>query len=653
MSTLFQRYSLIPLTSILTGSIIGFVEALWLLQNTGAPDRLALLYGTILYGVAGGGFGLVAMIFAALIKKQSWTRFYHFLGALFAAMPIGSFVLFYQIRKVIYAEKMPPIHILACIPIAMFAFAALFLFFRDRKILSSSRIALLCGLLTLIGFGGWITLPGGSSNFAQKITRPAIQKETPNVVFLLIDTLRADYISAYDEMEIKTPHMDSLANDGVLFTQNYAQASWTRPSGVSIFSSRIPSGHSTQIKAAAAPDESVFFTEVLYDAGIRTAGLANNINLTATFNLDQGYDAFVYTEPEYPLYGSESVFGLTLYKVLEKLASRFGSESNRTVQSYYQPADTLISLSKSFLENNSSDPWMLYLHLMEPHDPYFEHPILKGSGAEYSGLAYGRKEHEHPDTKDLDLILDLYRQEVEFLDLKIGEFLEYLKQQKLYDNTMIVLVSDHGEEFHEHGGFWHGTTLYDEVLRVPLIIKLPKSELAGSKVPWQVRSIDIAPTITAALNLKADPSWEGQNLFSEAARLAMTNPQPNSQDCQSLREHPMDRIVIAENNFEGNILSSIRLKGFKYILANKDNNRNLAPEELYDISADAKEQTNLVGTQKQICEQKIDIQTTLLKTVLGEAINTALQSAASSTGVQLDEATIQKMRALGYMSDQE
>jgi arylsulfatase A-like enzyme len=653
MSTLFGRYSLIPTTAFFCAALLGFCEAIWLLQNTGAPDRLSLFYSVLLYGFVGGLIGLAVMLPFRFLNKPFFESKQHFLGALSIFMSIGSFVLFYQIRKVVYAEQMPPISILLTMEVSLLLASTIFLIPVCTKFLRLNVLRVLTGLLFFSGLTGWMSLPGGSSSFSNPITREESNPDRPNVLFLFIDTLRADHIGAYNEKEINTPHMNSLAKDGVLFEQSYAQASWTRPSGVSIFSSRIPSGHSTQIKAAAAPDDAVFFTEVLHDAGVRTAGLANNINLTATFNLDQGYDAFLYTEPEYPLFGSESVFGLTLYKVLEKLVSRFGSKKNRSVHTYYQPATTLFSLSESFLENNKDYPWMLYVHLMEPHDPYFAHPVLNGEEGEYSGIAYGRKEHEHPDPKDLDLITDLYRQEVEYLDTKIGDFLTYLKENNLYENTMIVLVSDHGEEFNEHGGFWHGTTLYDEVLRVPLIIKPANGTLKNIRVPWQVRSIDIAPTITAALGLSPDPSWEGQNLFSEAALMAIKHPDRIKQDCLSQREHPMDRIVIAENNFEGNILSSIRMRGFKYILANKENNRNLAPEELYNLPKDKGEQQNIISSIENICNTPTETHSQTLKLILGETLNTALKTAVSSSGVDLDEATIEKMRALGYMSDQE
>ena len=92
------------------------------------------------------------------------------------------------------------------------------------------------------------------------------------------------------------------------------------------------------------------------------------------------------------------------------------------------------------------------------------------------------------------------------MDIELGKFFDWMKKEGIYDNTMIVLVSDHGEEFNEHGGFWHGTTLYNEVLHIPLLIKPAKGETpVGLRMPWQVRSIDIAPTITAALGITPNP----------------------------------------------------------------------------------------------------------------------------------------------------
>ncbi|MEC7986629.1 MAG: sulfatase [Myxococcota bacterium] len=654
MSNSIHQYYGTAQAAMFLGGLIGFTEASWLLYTTGAPDMLSPFYAVVLYGLIGRMFGKFTSLAIIVIKPKRLENKQLGAAALSTFIPMGGFILFYQIRKVVFAEQMPPIWALGLILLSIAALCALGFVGSLNRFFTTWRSTGLFVLLALFSFISWKSQATQNAAFQHDFGKPVPQslQDKPNVIFLLIDTLRADHVNAYGKIDIRTPNMDALAKDGLLFEQCYAQASWTRPSGVSMFSSRIPSGHSTQIKAAAAPNEAEFFTEVLQKSGVTTAGLANNINLTATFNLDQGYDAFMYTEPKYPLWGSESVFGLTFYKVLEKLLDKIKSNNARSVYNYYQPATVLFDYAKSFLEKNKNSRWMLYLHLMEPHDPYFAHPVLSGGTEEYSGEAYGRKGNETPDPADLSKIKDLYRQEVEYMDQKIGHFIEWLKTEELYENTMIILVSDHGEEFMEHGHFWHGTSLYDEVLHVPLIIKTPQKGIKDKRIPWQVRSIDIAPTITSALGLESPAEWEGKDLIGDATIKELQNPTQNlSEDCNSKREYKsdLDRIVIAENNFEGNILSSIRMRSFKYILANENNPRGLAKEELYDVQSDVSEQNNQIGQTGSICDQSIPEHTAILKAVLGETLNEALQNAVQSEGVELDAATVEKMRALGYM----
>ena len=178
----------------------------------------------------------------------------------------------------------------------------------------------------------------------------------------------------------------------------YLQASWTRPSGYrSLPDAFIWTRDSA--KVARVPDEATLFSEILQPNGITTGALANNINLTSTFNLDQGFDTFMYEAPNYPFAGTESV--RVDFAVVAKVKERLSPE-HREVHNYYQPADVVFEDVKSFVEANDQSRWMMYAHIMEPHDPYFEHPSLTGSGPEYNGVAYGRAEHEHPDPNDTE-----------------------------------------------------------------------------------------------------------------------------------------------------------------------------------------------------------------------------------------------------------
>jgi arylsulfatase A-like enzyme len=208
---------------------------------------------------------------------------------------------------------------------------------------------------------------------------------------------------------------------------------------------------------------------------------------------------------------------------------------------------------------------------------------------------------------------------------------------------VIFVIADHGEEFNEHGGFWHGTTLYDEVLHVPLLIKTAKDQPKNIRVPWQVRSIDLAPTITDIFGVEADASWEGETLLSNVEQVEKFG---NLEPCQV---HPLERIAVSENDFEGNILSSIRMHNWKYILANEANPRGLGVEELYNLLADAQEKNNQVTVSSSNCYTDLPKQVQTWKMALGEMISIAQSSAAKSTAGELDEATIERMRALGYM----
>jgi arylsulfatase A-like enzyme len=165
--------------------------------------------------------------------------------------------------------------------------------------------------------------------------------------------------------------------------------------------------------------------------------------------------------------------------------------------------------------------------------------------------------------------------------------------------------------------------------------------------------MDIAPTLTSIYGISADESWEGLPLIDEttvmlAKQWESQKGQQNNSDCMSARGHNMDRIAVSENDFEGNILSSIRMDGMKLILANKDNPRELAEQETFDLNKDPLEKAPLTTTSS-ICDIPITDKNTQLKSILGELIQQAAKTASSSDGAELDEATIERMKALGYM----
>jgi arylsulfatase A-like enzyme len=282
------------------------------------------------------------------------------------------------------------------------------------------------------------------------------------------------------------------------------------------------------------------------------------------------------------------------------------------------------------------------LHLMEPHDPYFEHP--------YNGVAYGRAEHEVPESDKVEYLKDTYAAEIAFMDEQLAPFIAQLKANGQYDNTLIVLSADHGEEFLEHGGWWHGTTLYEEQIHVPLIVKMPQQAQAGTRAPWVVRHIDIAPTITDVAQANTPESWQGRSVVDQDFE-TFTAPAPAPEldeegnavvvrrDFVDPRSY--DRTVLAEEDFEGNQITAVIQGGWKLIESNQGNPRGLAPQELYDLRLDAGEQANLAASESG--------QLTALQTVAKIELAAARGEAVAAEETVMDAATEERLRALGYM----
>ena len=680
-------------------AMLGLAEAAWLLQTNGAPDTRSPLYAVVLYGLLGLPFGAVAGAIVGALKEKLSLNSGHAsgLGVAFAVTPLGLFLLRYQVNKVVFAERGVPLTWMLGF-VALFAVIGVVFAYVLPRLMGEETAEKLTNPIILAN--EWLTLAavgvaalfiggGGAVGVDQAHNKPipADMADRPNVLVILVDTLRHDYIGAYGKRDIATPNMDALAADGILFEQAISQASWTRPSVASVFTSRIPSGHSTQVKAARLPDEVTTWAEQLGEAGVVTGGLAGNINVTETFNFNQGFDTFQYEAPTYPFWGSESVFGLTWYKVVLKLSERLLPGTR--VEDYYQPAPVVFGDAKQFIEANSNSRWFLWAHTMDPHDPYFEHPSINGSGTEdWSGVGYARAGNEHPDPSDLPEMKRLYDEEVRYFDRELGVFIAWLKETGRYDNTVIVLHADHGEEFNEHDGFWHGTSLYDEAIRVPLLIKPAKGGPTGVRAPFQVNLIDVAPTVAGQLGVAPHDSWQGRDLIpvvsgwvqdeaakaraaaeaeaaAKAALEASTNeesdapaeaapPAPAEEpDPCELRTHPLDQPAISEIDFEGNLVKSLRTRGYKFILAAPNSTRGLTERELFDVYNDPGETMNLAGQGSQNCGEYISDVESGLDNELAEAVKAALQGGAAVNKGCIDEAERQQLIALGYMTADE
>jgi arylsulfatase A-like enzyme len=430
------------------------------------------------------------------------------------------------------------------------------------------------------------------------------------VILVVIDALRADALGIYGAKphrgEPPSPKIDALSRRGLTFLDASAQASWTKPAVASILTSRHVSGHDTMSKPAVLPAALPTIASELEAAGVKTAAVVTNYNLEAGYGFDRGFTTFNYLAPARYLGAPERANRLAAYNVYRLLRERL-FRGSREARYFYRSGNTVNARALELLDEIGHGDFFLYLHYMEPHDPYFD----------ADGASWAKVSDPNPPATWAPRMLNAYRDEVRRVDGSIGELMEALRARGLDDRVTMVLLADHGEEFAEHGGFYHGTTLYEEQLRIPLIIIGPGVTVGVDTA--LAREVDVAPTVLGRFGRKAPPTWEGRDLLAGGEPPLMT---------------------LAEEDHEGNLLAAVRFEGNKLITANADNPRGLSPNELYNLPADPMEKENL---------QRDSARVAVLKNALDRARAAARQGGATAQKRVLDDAAEAELRALGYM----
>jgi len=605
---------------IIAGAAVGALEAVgvWI-HGHGAGEVPAIAWALVAYGAVGAALGLGAGVLAAIAGTDGFGLALAAVGGALA-FAVGRF----RVIRDVFLEQLPPGPMPKLVQLAVLAavVAAAFAIWRALRGADARRTPLTRPIVTAIVVVLFAAAWAGGTRLVPKagpaplIARPS-GADMPNVLLIMVDTLRADHLSCYGGSPVETPHIDQLATGGLRYANTFSQASWTRPSVATILTGLYPSSHGAVHKADRLPDRVDTLAEMLQRGGYRTVGFANNANVSAAFNFQQGFDEYHYLAPDFFFGASEPASQLAVYSGLRLVRERFLSHYV-DVHHYYQPAEVVTASVRDWLDHRppGKEPLFLFVHYMDPHDPYFAHP--------FNGEGYARVANPNPPPALAEKLHRLYAGEVAYLDEHLGVLFDDLRKRGLWDQTLVVLTADHGEEFHEHGGWWHGTTLYDEQVHVPLLVKPARFTGPGKVVEELATSLDIAPTVLASARLPVPGTLQG-------------HPLPLDGGIPSARQS-----VFAEEDLEGNVLQAVRTRESKLISANPGNPRGLAPEELYDLTRDPGEHTNTVASAPAQAEM---MRAELGKSVLQARAHAGATEQAGAEGAAQHE----RLRALGYV----
>ncbi len=433
----------------------------------------------------------------------------------------------------------------------------------------------------------------------------APHRARPNVVIIVVDTLRADGLGCYGAVGDPTPAIDRLAAKGIRFERCVSQAPWTLPSVATLLSGRYPTSHGADNFTSVLPKKLRLMAQDFRAAGYATGAVVSHRFVSIQKGFDRGFDSFDQSNT----LGHDAV---TSPGVTKKALQWLGK-----------------------IEKERKTPFFLFLHYFDPHYSYMSH---EGNppGPPYDGpLKAGmdiwelRKKLESASTEDLDFVKNLYAGEIRFTDGEIGKVFDYLEERQIARNTVIVFTADHGEEFMEHGWLGHTKNLYDNLVLVPLIIRYPGGD-EGSVRRDPAMLVDLFATIENLAGLEAHPT-EGRDLFGDdrSDRPCVSEVEFDPSGAKYLGRKFLRREMEKRSD-----MRSIYRAGWKAI-----ENRITGEWELFDITNDPGEIENVAGRETDRLE---DLRGDLAKWE---------RSIVKGTGEAepLDSAQIEELRALGYI----
>lgn len=578
------------LAGITAGALTGGAEALWVVRTlVGLDEAAALWWGPLVYGLlfAGAGAGLAAALLLPCLAVDrlpkgpaAYAACLGLLGAA-AALVLGRFRFQRDVLSG-HAVTLTQNLLLLAAAIGIGLLLAIVAWIALRRVRRRRTAVVAAGLgvyAVCIAAGCAVAWVSGTDHDGDIAFTPPDARPGPDIHLIVADALRADALPLFNpDAAAATPNLARFAQDAIVFNHAFSQASWTKPSFASLFTSRYPESHAATTKVSMLSDELDTFAEALSDSGYYTQGYANNPNITSVYNFNQGFHGYVDLKPDLYLGATPSAARLSFYEVLRRVILRVvGPLTGRgmRVGDFYQPAESVTRHALAWIDGPDRPQdaaFLLFLHYMDPHDPFMDW--------QRPGVGYARAQLGDPDPDPYrDLMRDAYDQEIAHFDEHVGAYLDALRERGLYDDALIIITADHGEEFYDHQGWWHGQTLYDEVLHVPMIIKLPGGMLGGAVNESFARLIDLPVTML---------SWAGAPVPEDMAGRTLVGPDGRFGNAETA-------FVYAENDFENNVLQAVRTFDAKLIHANPDNPRHTPPVAFFDLLVDDAEQENRTG----------------------------------------------------------
>lgn len=451
------------------------------------------------------------------------------------------------------------------------------------------------------------------------VVRPAVERDKPGVLMVLIDTVRADRTSLHGHGKRTTPHLDRFSRDGILFNRVSAPSSWTLPSTAALLTGRYPDELGVkETGGPAVPEHFPTLAERLAAEGFTCGAFVANFGLSPFRSFARGFDAY-YVAP-------------------------FSEKMMR--------ADQLNRLALEWVAKHRDERLFCYLHYMDPHAPY-DAPTTanphRGAGREFDieyrhnwqagdivPLIMGWQHVSDP--RDIGILREYYDEELSWVDHQLGSLLARLEALGVLENMVVVVTSDHGEEFFDHGNWSHGLTLYEEMLHVPMVIMAPDlAHLAGTVVDRSVSLIDVVPTIENLCGLAtADVEYTGRDLFDPSGDRILFS------QTEAGRAPLRFGVIHGRYKYAWFDRAAGEKKPPKSIVGRRLMANGPPGEALFDLREDPLERENIIDLQPDVADQLRREMYRRFDEIQGSAGRPDAED-------EIDPDTAERLRALGYM----